>query len=162
MNNKAKRPHIFFGQNPTKTDTVLFDDYGWGVWYVLIMVKVFLCVFLCTNISSHPKDIWELIKPKSWRGGEGGGVAFLLLCLSMKVFSTLFHFHKKWTKFLFVNLYYANKKVDKLQILLIFLIILKIPDEMLSHLVDFLRHTLNNFCMVFNSKVVMWNFLYKR
>jgi hypothetical protein len=45
MNNKAKRLHIFFGQNNTKTDTVLFDDYGWGVWYVLIMVKGFLCGF---------------------------------------------------------------------------------------------------------------------
>jgi len=45
MNNKAKRLHIFFGQNHTKTDTVLFDDYGWGAWYVLIMVKGFLCVF---------------------------------------------------------------------------------------------------------------------
>ena len=73
---RQKKLHIFFGQNNTKTDTVLFDDYGWGVWYVLIMVKVFYAVFMYTNISSHPKDIWELIKPKSWRGGRG---AFLLL-----------------------------------------------------------------------------------
>ena len=50
MNNKAKRPHIFFGQNPTKTDTVLFDDYGWGAWYVLIMVKVFYAFFMYKHI----------------------------------------------------------------------------------------------------------------
>lgn len=125
--------------------------------------KGFFMRLLCTNISSHPNDIWELIKPKSWRGGEGGlfwfcfyvyKAVFNIDSFSQKMNETpvcqlVLCKQKSWQITNFVNFFDHGMK-------------LKIPDEMLSHLVDFLRHTLNNFCLVFNSKVVMWNFLYKR
>ena len=96
--------------------------------------------FLCTNISSHPKDIWELIKPKSWRtwGGPCDSVVYKM-AKSQSVFSILFYFHIKWNyclpillckqKSWQVTIFSHNFFGQGMK--------LKIPDEILSHLIDF-------------------------